>query len=132
MLNSLRSRSPLSSVLWADVVLELVVAALCFGLASTAARWFGLETGTLYVAGVVFLVAGVALIPLARKPAASTVTPLAWANIIGGGAAWLVLVIAWSSFEPEGRWVLAAIADSFIAIGALELLALRRIVNRES
>lgn len=126
MLNSLRSRSPLSTVLWADVGLELLVAALCFALAGPASRWFDLEQGTLYVAGAVFLVAGIALIPLARKPAPSTVTPLAWANIIGGAAAWLVLVIAWSSFEPEGRWVLAAIADSFIAIGALELLALRR------
>lgn len=126
MLKSLRSRSPLSMVLWADVSLELVVAGLCFALAGAASHWFDLEQGTLYVAGAVFLVAGVALIPLARKPAASTVTPLAWANIIGGGAAWLVLVIAWSSFEPEGRWVLAAIADSFIAIGALELVALRR------
>jgi len=126
MLNSLRSRSPLSTVLWVDVTLELVVAALCFALAPTAADWFGLETGTLYVAGVVFLVAGIALIPLARKPAPSTVAPLAWANIIGGAVAWLVLMLAWSSFEPEGRWVLAAIADSFIAIGALEHFALRR------
>lgn len=126
MLKSLRSRSPLSTVVWADVTLELVVAALCFALARPAAGWFGLERGTLYVVGVVFLVAGIALIPLARKPTPGTVVPLAWTNIIGGAAAWLVLVLAWSSFEPEGRWVLAAIADSFIAIGALEHLALRR------
>lgn len=126
MLKAIRSQTPLALILWVDVALELVIAALCFLLASQAAGWFGIETGSLYVVGVVFLVAAIAIVPLARNPQPGGVTPLAWANVIGGSAAWLVLVIAWGRFEPEGRWVLAAIADGFIAIGVAELFALRK------
>jgi hypothetical protein len=127
MINALRNRHPLTTILWADVCLEFLVAILCFALAGPASNWLGIAQGTLYVVGVVFVVAGIALVPLARKPAPVAVIALAWANIIGGSATWLVLTLAWGSIAPEGRWVLAAIADSFIVIGVAELLALRRV-----
>ncbi len=127
MLKLFRNRQPLSVILWADAGIEFLVAILCFALAGPASNWLGLEQGTLYVAGVVFVVAGIAIIPLARKPSPVAVTGLAWANIIGGGAAWVVLVLAWGTIAAEGRWVLAAVADSFIVLGIAELLALRRL-----
>lgn len=127
MFTSLRPKSTLGTVLWADVALELAVAGLCFALAGSAAAWFGVESMVFYVVGVVFAAAAVAIVPLARKPSTDLAVPLAWANIAGGCAAWLLLALAWGTFAAEGRWILAAVADSFIAIGVLELVAVRRL-----
>ena len=43
-----------------------------------------------------------------------------------GVAIWCVLPFVWSGISPEGRWMASAIADSFIAVAALEFLAIRR------
>lgn len=126
MLKSLRPKSALGTVLWADVALELIVAVLCFALAGSAAGWFAVDRVVFYVAGAVFAAAAVAIVPLALKPGANLAAPLGWANIAGGCAAWVVLALAWGTFAAEGRWVLAAVADSFIAVGVLELVAVRR------
>jgi hypothetical protein len=124
---ALRNREPLTTILWADAGLEFLVALVCFALAGPASNWLGIPEAALYVAGVVFVVAGIAIIPLARKPSVVGVTALGWANIIGGAALWVVLALAWGSVAAEGRWVLAAVADSFIVVGVAELFALRKI-----
>lgn len=126
MLKSLRPKSALGTVLWADVALELIVAVLCLALAGSAAGWFAVDRVVFYVAGAVFAAAALVIVPLALKPGANLAAPLGWANIAGGCAAWVVLALAWGTFAAEGRWVLAAVADSFIAVGVLELVAVRR------
>jgi hypothetical protein len=51
---------------------------------------------------------------------------LAYANIAGGMLGWTALIAARTLIEHEGRWLLAATSDAFIAVGVLELVALAR------
>ena len=51
---------------------------------------------------------------------------LAGANVAGGVILWVAIAARWNDFEPGARWVLAAMGDSFILIGALEAFALWR------
>ena len=69
--------------------------------------------------------AGVAIMLLRARPDASTLRALAWANIIGGAAGWVLLMAFWPQLDPGGRFVLGIASDAFIAIGVLELFALR-------
>lgn len=122
-------RSPLlNRVLWADVAFQAVVGAVLLATATFADRWFDLSTATIYLLAAVFFIAAVAIVPLARaeQPSARAVTSLAWANIAGGAAGWLVLLLRWDHFEAEGRWLLMFAADAFLVLGVAELIALRR------
>jgi len=125
---SRRETPLLTRVLWADVAFEAVAGGVLLATATIADRWFDLSTTTIYVLAAVFLVAAVALVPLARsaEPPAHAVTALAWANIAGGLVGWLALLLWWDRFETEGRWLLAFAADGFLVIAAAELIALRR------
>lgn len=118
----------LRRVLRADVAVEALIGLALLGSATLADRWFDVSTGVLYLLAAIFLIAAVAIVPLARAEAPSRlqVTGLAWANIAGGVVGWLVLLVRWDYFEPEGRWLLLFAADAFLALGAAELIALRR------
>ncbi|GMV84550.1 MAG: hypothetical protein AMXMBFR80_04080 [Dehalococcoidia bacterium] len=118
----------LRRVLRADVAVEALIGLALLGTATLADRWFDVSTGVLYLLAAIFLIAAVAIVPLARAEAPSRlqVTGLAWANIAGGVVGWLVLLVRWDYFEPEGRWLLLFAADAFLALGAAELIALRR------
>lgn len=118
----------LNRVLWADVSVEAAIGAVLLATATFADRWFDLASATIYVLAAVFFMAAVTIVPLARaeQPSARAVTSLAWANIAGGAAGWLVLLLRWDHFEAEGRWLLMFAADAFLVLGVAELIALRR------
>jgi len=78
------------------------------------------EVGLL-IEGLILLGAG-----LSRATPQSVLRPLAFGNLAAGAAIWVGAVITWSRFEPEGRWLIGAIADGFLALGLLEYLAIRR------
>ena len=59
-----------------------------------------------------------------REPRAGLA--LAAGNIFAGIAGWLVFAAFKDELDPGGRWLLTAAADTFIVIGLLEILALRR------
>ena len=123
-------RSGLPSIrtlLLVDALFEFAVAAALLGFAGTLGDWLGVGTPICVVGGVIFAAAGVALAAMWRSydPDPAAVQALAFANIAGGVAGWLAFAIAWSFFEPGGRAVLGTASDVFIALGVVELLALR-------
>ncbi len=124
----MREAPLLTRVLWVDVAIEALIGLALLATATFAGRWFDVGAGVLYLLAAIFLLAAVAIVPLARaeSPSRPNVTALAWANIAGGVAGWLVLLIRWDYFEPEGRWLLMFAADAFLALGAAELIALRQ------
>lgn len=83
------------------------------------------------LAGSVFLLAAVlvAFLAVRSSPRRSYVSGLAKLNIVGGAAIWVVMPLKWPHLSGEGRWLASAIADSFIAAGLLEYVALRRSVH---
>lgn len=120
--------SLLTRVLWADAGFEALAGAVLLATATFADRWFDLSSTVIYIVAAAFFVAAVAIVPLARAAESSrpAVQGLAWANAAGGVVGWLMLLIRWDYFEPEGRWLLMFAADAFLALGAAELIALRR------
>lgn len=118
----------LQRVLWADVAVEAFIGLVLLATATLADRWFYVSTWVLYLLAAIFFIAAVAIVPLARaeSPSRPGVVGLAWANIAGGVLGWLVLLVRWDYFEPEGRWLLMFAADAFLALGAAELIAVRR------
>ncbi len=117
---------PLRAALATDAIFEFVCAALLIGAAGKLGDWLAIGTTATTVLGLVFAAAGLAICALLRVDHGQLVRGLALANIIGGCIGWVVLLAAWSLFEPAGRAVLGSASDGFILVGALELLALRR------
>ena len=122
------NRSPVHTALWIDAAFELVAGAAILGFSAPLARWLDVERSLLFIVTGIFLAAAVAVGLIALKPLPSRplVSGLGALNLIGGLAIWCVLALTWTSIAAEGRWVGAALADSFIAVGILEFLALRR------
>ena len=121
-------RSPLHTALWVDAAFEVVAGALLLALRGPVADWLDAGQTMVGAAGLVFLAAGIAIggIAVLAAPARSLVSILAALNLIGGIGIWCVLPFSWSEITPEGRWMASAIADSLIAVAALEFFALRR------
>ena len=84
--------------------------------------------GSASVAAAVFLMAGVGvgLIAILQIESREMVYALAGANIAGGVLLWLLFLVLRDDFDPGARWAIAAVADSLILIGLLEIFALRR------
>ncbi len=120
--------SPVHTALWVDAAFDLVAGLTLLLLHSRAASWLNVDGALVVVAAIVFLATAVGVVPivLQREPARPVVTALAALNLIGGVAIWLVVALRWGDLTTEGHWLVAAIADSFIAVAALEFLALRR------
>ena len=115
----------LRSILLLDALFEFAAGAALIVFASTLGDWLRIGATASIVLGVVFIAAGVAIMLLRARPDASTLRALAWANVIGGAAGWVVLIAFWPQLDTGGRFVLGIASDAFIAIGVLELLALR-------
>jgi len=118
----------LRPILWVDAAVELVVGVFLLGLVGSPHEWLDVSRSASVVASIVFLVAALAVGFLALRVESSLayVRYLAYANIVGGVVVWLALLIRWGEFDSEGRWLASAVADMFILLGVLELLALRR------
>ncbi len=122
-----RQRAPqLRKLLALDAVFELIAGLALIAGREQIARWLGVETMAVLAAGGVFLLAAVAVAVVVRRPRGDVVRLVGWANIAGGGLGWLMTFLAWGEFEPAGRALLGAGSDVFIALGVLELLALRQ------
>src|SRR5882672_3885693 len=113
-------RLSLRAVLAADAALEFVVAAALLVPGSPVGGWLTLNTMASVVVGVVFLVAGVAIALFSRdeQPKVRLVRGLAAGNAVGGLLGWVVLIAAWSHFEPQGRAVLGIASDLVLALAA--------------
>lgn len=123
------TRSALHTALWVDVAFELMAGVALLVLASTLDTWLNVPASVVRIAGVVFVAAAVAIAIIALQPELplNLVSGLAKLNLLGGVGIWLVLGVFWGDLTSEGRWLSSAIADSFIAIGVLEWLAVRRV-----
>jgi hypothetical protein len=115
-------------LLAADAAVEAVVGLLLLGIVGRPARWLDLPEGVLLVAASVFFVAAIALAAaaLSRSTSLSFVRQLAWANMAGGAVLWVWIAFSWGTFEPEGTSLAILAADSFILLGVLEWLAVRK------
>jgi hypothetical protein len=117
----------LRAILLADAAVELACGAALLAFAAQFEAWFGLPSVVVYGLAAVFLLAAAYPAWLAMgKTSPAPISTLAWANVAGGTVGWLAFPFLWGYFEPEGRWVFAAVCDTFIALGVAELLALRR------
>ncbi|MFN8507964.1 MAG: hypothetical protein U0547_10415 [Dehalococcoidia bacterium] len=119
------ARDPLSLSMWLDAACELAGAVVIVLLAGAIEGSTGLARELAYVSAGVFLVAAVVVGVMARGGRRSSARLLAGGNIAGGVVLWVAVAARWGDLEPGARWVLAAMGDSFILIGALEWLALR-------
>jgi hypothetical protein len=115
-------------LLFADAAFEGFVALALSGALGRAHWWLNVERPVTIIAACVFLAAAAILLGagLSRATPQSVLRPLAFGNLAAGAAIWVGAVITWSRFEPEGRWLIGAIADGFLALGLLEYLAIRR------
>jgi hypothetical protein len=118
-------------VLLADAAVELTVAVSLLVWHGEVARWLAIPELVVVGLGIAFLVAGPLVTAVALPRFIASARPLAWANIAGGALGWLTLLTFWQPLPPEGRWLLAAASDAFIALGLLELVALRPLPRRQ-
>ncbi len=122
------SPGPVRLALYADAAFELIVAVLLGAMASTWADLFNVDEAVIWAASGVFLLAaiGVGMIAVLETESRELVWALAWANIAGGLVLWAAWMILRDDLDPGARWATAAVADTFILIGLLEIFALRR------
>lgn len=121
-------RLSLRAVLAADAALEFLVAAALLVPGSSVGEWLMLNAMASVVVGVVFLVAGAAIALFSRdeQPNSRMVRGLAAGNAVGGLLGWVVLIAAWSHFEPQGRAVLGIASDLVLALAVFEWLRIPR------
>ncbi len=119
------ARDPVSLSMWLDAACELAGAIVLVVLAGAIEGSTGIAREVAFIAAGVFLVAAVVVAVMARGGRRSSAKLLAGANIAGGLVLWVAVALRWGELEAGARWVLAAMGDSFILIGALEALALR-------
>ncbi len=118
----------LRTVLAADTTLELAIGVALLMWRAEMATWLSVSEGIVLGAAVVFIAAAIVPAVLAATRAGDEpVRTLAWANIAGGAAGWVLYPFTWDSIEPEGRWLMAATFDAFIALGAAQLVTLGRL-----
>ena len=120
--------NPVRLALYADAAFELVVAALLAAWSSHWADLFNVDQGVIWAAAAIFLLAavGIGLIAMLQIESRELVWALAGTNIVGGVGLWLLFLLLRDDFDDGARWAIAAVADSFILVGLLEILALRR------
>jgi hypothetical protein len=124
---SLGSLSSLPFLLRLDAAFEFIAGLTLIIFAVPIGRWLAIGTTASLALGTAFLAAGLAVAAIARwrEQDRGTVTFLALANTAGGAALWVVLIASWGALESPGRALAGASADAFIALGVLELRALR-------
>lgn len=94
---------------------------------------FDTDRALAWILAGVFLAAGigVGVLAIVNLESRELVWALAFGNIAAGLAGWLVFTGWAGDFDTGGRWILSAAANSFILVGLLEALALRRTPARE-
>lgn len=112
--------------MWLDAACELAGAIVLLLLAGAIANSTTIAREAAIVASGVFLAAAIVVGVMAAGGRRSSARLLAGANIAGGALLWAVLAARWGEWDAGARWLLAAMSDSFLLIGALELVALRR------
>lgn len=118
----------LRAILLADAAVELVCGVALLAFAAEFEAWFGVPSVAVYALVAVFFLAAAYPAWLAiGKTSAAAIRALAWANVAGGTVGWVAFPFLWGYFEPEGRWVFAAVCDTFIALGVAQLIVLRRL-----
>ncbi|MEP7215172.1 MAG: hypothetical protein ABI782_02910 [Anaerolineaceae bacterium] len=127
-------RSPVHTAFWVDAAFEFVAGGAQLLLSDSIGRWLNVDRALIVTSGVVFIGAAlaIALFALQAHPRRGVVSALAAANLAGGAAIWFMVALRWSEFAPQGRWLAAAVADSFVAVALLEFLALRRTTHPTS
>jgi hypothetical protein len=115
----------LPALLCVDAAVELAVGVLLLAAPGWFAGAYAIPVDAAAALGAVFLLAAAAVAAIAARPERMTVRLLAAANATGGLLGWAAWLAAWPTIEPSGRWLAAALCDTFIALGALEWLALR-------
>lgn len=125
---------PVRLALYADAAFELIVAVLLAVLPSTWADLFNVEEAVIWAVAGAFLLAagGIGLVAALQIESREVVWGLAAANIAGGLLLWLLFVWMRGDFDPGARWANAAVADTLILIGLLEVVALRESPPREA
>jgi hypothetical protein len=109
-----------------DSIFEFAAGAALIAFAGTLGDWLRIPAMASVAAGLIFIVAGVAILAMRGGRAdACLIRMLAWANVAGGVVGWAALMTFWQQFDPGGRAMVGTTADMFLAIGAFELLALR-------
>jgi hypothetical protein len=121
----------LRAALLVDAVFEFAVGTALVLARGEFARWWGIPEAVAVALGVVFLIAGAAIAAIGLRSRPAAVAVLAIANIIGAVAGWLLFIGAYPHLSPEGRWLIAAIADTALALGVVEWLLLSRLESRE-
>jgi hypothetical protein len=119
----------LRTTLVLDAAFEFLAGAVLVLAAHTMGDWLGIGWIASVVVGAIFVAAGVAIVQMLRaaSPDLPLVRALAIANIVGGTAGWIVLIVGWPWIQQEGRWTLGMVADLFIVLGLLELRALQEV-----
>ena len=117
----------MTAALTLDALFELAAGAALLAWSGAFSDWWGLSTAAVIAIGVIFVLAGLALLAMiATRVPAQQVRALAIANVAGGAVGWALFAFAYSGMATEGRWILAAISDCFVAIGLAELLIVQR------
>lgn len=134
MMRSMRwPNTPVRTAVLLDAAFEFVVAVALVLAGGALADAFNVDRIVMWIAAGVFLAAALAIggPVFTAHESRDFVGILAIANIVGGVALWALLGVFWGHFEPGGRWALVAVADMFILIGILEIVALRRTPARD-
>jgi hypothetical protein len=115
-------------LLWADALIEAVIALVLAGLIGRAHWWLNVDRTVTLAGAALFAIAALVIAFAARDRRTSPefVQYLGFANVAGGLALWVGAILRWDHFEDEGHWLIAAGADAFILIGILQLVALRK------
>jgi len=117
---------PLRAVLVVDALFEFLVGAVLLLFRDDFASGLDVASGAVLLAAVVFLAAGVALLVVLAWPADFMVRWVGLLNIAAGIAVWVLVGLRWGSFETDARLLTTAIANMFLALGALQLIAVLR------
>ncbi|MGH2625733.1 MAG: hypothetical protein ACRDHY_03675 [Anaerolineales bacterium] len=125
---TLSQPGPVRLALYADAAFELFVAIVLAASASTWADLFNVDQAVIWGVAGVFLLAALAVgfIAAMQIESRELVYGLAAANIVGGLALWAAWLFLRDDLDPGARWAAAAVADTFILVGLLEIFVLRR------
>lgn len=114
-------------VLWVDAAFHALLAAACFALSGPAADWYGVHRAViLAVGGLSALLAGAGAVVALRETLVA-LRAVAFVSAALGLLLWALAPPSWPRFEPEGRWLAAAIANTLLLIAAAAHLARRRL-----
>lgn len=118
---------PVHLALLVDAAFELGVALALVFAGKRLADLLNLDSGWVWLFAAVFALAAATIaVIVVTGYSRELVWSLAAANIAGGLVLWLMFLFVRGQLDPGGRWMLAAVADSFLLVGLLEVLALWR------